>query len=180
MSIILATVLLCHQSPNKASADQLVELARQSIKNHVLGRPTPEVKTSTPSRPVFVTIEVGTTIRGCRGSLETFGDDLESAVAAAAIEACAFDPKYKPLTKKELDNFKVTVTVVHQLEAITDVRTLLPSEGLVLQSGSRVGIVLPWEGKDPQVRLGWAYRKANVSSTEAVVLKKLIGERTRG
>jgi len=50
----------------------------------------------------------------------------------------------------------------------------------VLKSGAKVGVVLPWEGKDPKTRLAWAYRKAGVKPGTSVRLYKLKAERYRG
>ena len=74
----------------------------------------------------------------------------------------------------------VTVTVVDRLESIKNVSRLSPKDGLVLQSGDRIGVVLPWEGKDPKVRLEWAYRKAGVKQGERVNLHLMVAERYRG
>jgi hypothetical protein len=40
--------------------------------------------------------------------------------------------------------------------------------------------VLPFEGKDPKVRLTWAYRKAGVAENVACNLQRMFAERFRG
>jgi hypothetical protein len=79
-----------------------------------------------------------------------------------------------------LKSFQVTVTLVKALEPISSVDGITPEQGIVLQSGDKTGIVLPWEGKDPQVRLSWAYRKAGVAEGTNAKLFRLKGERFRG
>lgn len=140
----------------------------------------PSPKTSTPPRAVFVTIERNGKILGCRGSLTPLESSLEEEVIHEARAAAQHDPRYRPLQTNDLANYLVTVTVVESLQAIDDVRGLTPSEGLVLKSGTKTGVVLPWEGKDPNVRLNWAYKKAGVSKGSPVTLYKLIAERERG
>ena len=74
----------------------------------------------------------------------------------------------------------MTVTLIERLEPLTDLATLRPGDGLVLTAGSRTGIVLPWEGRDPKTRLDWAYRKAGVVRGASVRLQRLIAPRYRG
>lgn len=135
---------------------------------------------SEPAEPVFVTIEVDNVIRGCRGSLQTRSKSLEEEVVLAARAAAAHDPRYKPLGAAELKSFKVTVTIVQSQTPVSNVAGLDPAHGLVLQSGKRFGIVLPWEGKDPQTRLRWAYRKAGVPEGSSANLFRLNAMRFRG
>lgn len=105
---------------------------------------------------------------------------LESAVASAAKSAAVADPKYKPLSPSLTSQILVTVTVVEALDVIDNVNGLGPESGLVLRSGDRVGIVLPWEGKDPSVRLKWAFSKAGVMRGTAVRLERMTAQRFRG
>lgn len=159
---------------------RLIEVARTAVVGEVRGE-KPEIPSgNTLARPVFVTIEVGGTVRGCRGDLTTRAKTLEAEVALAARAAAAHDPRYRPLAKSELKRFLVTVTVVDRTEPIANVAGLTPGDGLILKSGTRTGIVLPWEGKDPAIRLTWAYRKASVAPSAAVSLQRLVARRVRG
>lgn len=158
---------------------RLISLARSAVEAEVQGKPT-QTSGKTPPRPVFVTIEIDGQVRGCRGDLRTRAKSLEEEVVLAARSAAAHDPRYRPLTPKDLKRYLVTVTVVGRLEPLGTIAMLTPEEGLVLKAGSRTGIVLPWEGKDPATRLKWAYRKAGVAEGSAVSLQKLIAERFRG
>lgn len=74
----------------------------------------------------------------------------------------------------------VTVTVVDRLEPLSAISDLAPADGLVLRAGSKVGIVLPWEGKDPKIRLGWAYKKAGLPANSSATLERMIARRARG
>lgn len=160
--------------------DRLVALARAAIASEVREGTLPKPAETTAPKPVFVTIEVNGAIRGCRGSLETTSGSLEAEVMRAAQMACRNDPRHRPVQQRELRAMLVTVTVVDRLEPIGAVDGLSPNDGLVLRNGDKVGVVLPWEGKDPKVRLGWAYRKAGVPQGVAAKLYRLVGERYRG
>ncbi|BCM91407.1 hypothetical protein IAD21_03279 [Abditibacteriota bacterium] len=132
--------------------------------------------------PVFVTIERRGKILGCRGTLRSTQSSLEREVVNAARSAAAFDPRYRPLRPDDLKDFAVTVSVVERQTPLSmgELPTLSPEEGLVLQSGERFGIVLPFEGRDPQTRLGWAWKKAGVSPGSSCRLFRLIAQRFRG
>jgi len=111
----------------------MIPLARQAVEAEVLGRPTPSFQPSTPPRAVFVTIERKGKILGCRGSLIPLEASLEAEVVHDAQSATAHDPRYKPIQPGDLADYLVTVTVVQSMSPISDIATLLPSEGLVLK-----------------------------------------------
>jgi hypothetical protein len=155
----------------------LVALARAAVEAEVRGDAPPQVASQTPPRAVFVTIERKGRVVGCRGALECRTRSLEEEVVLAAQAAAAHDPRYRPLRPRDLTDFLVTVTVVERLDPLDRIESLPPAEGLVLKSGARTGVVLPWEGK---VRLAWAYRKAGVPAGTACTLLRMKAERVRG
>jgi AMMECR1 domain-containing protein len=179
-SLPLILLILAPLRASAADGLALVRLARAGVAAEVRGEPPPRIEGRSPPRPVFVTIERRGHVVGCRGSLVCRGRSLEAEVVLAARAAAGHDPRYPPLGRADLADFRVTVTVVDRLQALERVDALTPAEGLVLRSGGRTGVVLPWEGRDPQVRLGWAYRKAGVAPGTSCKLDRLIAERWRG
>jgi len=164
-----------------AESSKFIRIARDAVTETVLGQKPPSVANEPqPAKPVFVTIERNGKILGCRGSLVTRSATLAGEIQAAASSAASHDPRYKPMHPSDLKGFLVTVTLVDRLETISDVSGLTPAEGLVLTSGSKTGVVLPWEGKDPHIRLEWAYKKAGLPVGAAATLQKLIARRWRG
>lgn len=174
---VLLPLLLSQDEPNSG---HWIALARQTVEHVVLGGPAPVTKGSEPAKGVFVTIERDGTILGCRGTLSPTKKTLQDEIVAAATGAAKFDPRYGPVKKEKLGKFLVTVTVVDRLISIDTHEGLRPEEGLVLRSGSKTGVVLPWEGKDAAIRLSWAYKKAGVQPGTTVSLMKMIAERYRG
>ncbi len=132
--------------------------------------------------PIFVTIERRGKVVGCRGTLRSTQSSLEREVVHAARSAAAFDPRYRPLNSDDLKDFAVTVSVVERQMPLSmgELPTLSPEEGLVLQSGERFGIVLPFEGRAPQTRLSWAWKKAGATPGSSCRLFRLIAQRFRG
>jgi AMMECR1 domain-containing protein len=158
----------------------LITLARKAVVAEVQRKSPPKPETTTTAKPVFVTIERNGRILGCRGSLVARTQSLETEVIQAARSASSHDPRYQPMTSGDLTGMLVTVTVVLSQEPIKTVEGLSPKHGLVLTSGGRTGVVLPWEGKDPKTRLAWAYRKAGVKEGTKALLYRLVAERSRG
>ena len=174
-------------SLNDVDEAGLIRLARAAVRAEVTGTPLPPLvqhASAASARPVFVTIERGSNgaVIGCRGSLVCRERSLQDEIVRAARAACAHDPRYRPLSPRDLADFRVTVTIIERLVPLepAQVHTLAPGDGLVLQSGARTGVVLPWEGKDPRIRLGWAYKKAGVPVGAACSLQRMIARRFRG
>jgi AMMECR1 domain-containing protein len=179
--LCLAVSILC--APAAAQSEQpLLALAHSAVRAEILGLPSPTPPGRSLALPVFVTLERDGKVLGCRGSLSARTASLEEEVALAARSAAAHDPRYRPLTSADLDHLRVTVTLVRRQEPITrdEISSLAPGDGLVLRQGGRTGIVLPWEGRDPAVRLRWAYRKAGAAEGSAAQLYRLTAERFKG
>jgi AMMECR1 domain-containing protein len=173
------------QAPQDTRIDALIALARATVRAVVEGSPLPPLPPEnerTPARGVFVTIERNKVVLGCRGCLGPLYESLEKEVAEAARSAAASDPRYRPVTPTDLKDFLITVTIVERLEPLGRgaVFSLKPQDGLVLTAGGRTGVVLPYEGKYPAIRLRWAYRKAGVTEGGACTLQRMTAERYRG
>lgn len=165
---------------NTAEQDELVVLAKAAVRAEVTGQAPPAITNRSPAKPVFVTIERKGKVVGCRGGLETRSGSLQEEIVLAARAAAKHDPRYPPLTDKSLQDYQVTVTIVEHLDLIGSAESLRPADGLVLKAGTRIGVVLPWEGKDPVTRLQWAYKKAGVQPGAACQLQRMKAERFRG
>lgn len=159
---------------------RLIAIAKDAVIAEVKGQKQDPIKNGLTPEPVFVTIELNGKVVGCRGSLAPRSRSLEEEIRLAARSAAAHDPRYRPLTPADLERFQVTVTIVKGTDAISDIDGLRPEDGLILKAGTRTGIVLPWEGKDPKVRLQWAYRKAGVPLGTSCQLQRLKAIRFKG
>ena len=163
------------QSPNSSL---LAEFTYQTVDCILKGLPIPGPTSKTSPKAVFVTIESNGKVLGCRGTMEPSEPTLEQEIQKAAKSASLFDPRYHRINIGK-SPFAVTLTIVDRSEPLGSVDTLRPEEGLILRSSTGVGVVLPWEGKDPHTRLGWAYTKAGTQRNAPVRLERLYAKRFR-
>lgn len=131
---------------------------------------------------VFVTIEKRGQIapRGCRGTLQPITDTLAQEIIRNTIAACTRDAAQAPLKRHELAQCLISLTIVTRLQPITSLSQHDPKQnGLVAQNGSRVGVILPYEGNNSATQLQWAKRKAGLKPNASVQLFELFAARFR-
>jgi uncharacterized protein len=119
----------------------------------------------------FVTLTQKGSLRGCIGSLTAYRP-LREDVSANAVNAALRDPRFPPLTARELSETQIEVSVLSAPEpyAFTDradaISRLRPGvDGLTLEYGSRRGTFLPqvWDSlSGPEEFLAHLVRKAGL------------------
>ena len=127
----------------------LLGIARQSIEAVLEGR-RPEVEVSALDaelrRPsgAFVTLnERGGELRGCIGSIEAVVP-LAQAVASSAVNAAFRDPRFYPVTREELPNLHIEISVMSPIVIVDDVDAIeVGRDGLIISRGGRAGLLLP-------------------------------------
>ncbi|MFC1665090.1 AmmeMemoRadiSam system protein B [Pseudomonadota bacterium] len=104
-------------------------------------------------RGVFVTLKLNGQLRGCIGNLTPKRSLIEDT-ASSAYAAAFKDPRFEPLSKQEMDNIKIGISVLSTPSPIdfdsesSLIDQLVPGEdGLILREGSNSGTFLPsvWE-----------------------------------
>jgi len=144
----------------------LVRLARRSIEEYLAKRVRIKPPAETPEslkvkRGVFVTLNslVGGVkeLRGCIG-FPYPTNPLVEATIESAIEAAVGDPRFPPVTLKEMDNVVVEVSVLTKPELIvvSSPRELpkvirIGVDGLIVERGFYKGLLLP------QVPVEWGW-----------------------
>jgi len=134
--------------------EKLVRLARKSAEYSVasgigLGE-TCDDKELLEERGVFVTLHSfpGKELRGCIG-MPYASKPLWGAVLEMAVEASIHDPRFSPMTGKELEETIVEVSVLTRPEEILCEKKRLPKfvkigeDGLIVQRGHHSGLLLP-------------------------------------
>lgn len=142
-----------------AGKETLLDLARRSIR-HGLDRGKPlavdaaDFNAELQSvRACFVTLERRDMLRGCIGHLEASLPLVED-VAENAFSAALRDPRFSPLTREELQDLEIHISVLTPAESLPCdseadlLRQIRPYvDGLILSDGPRRGTFLPsvWE-----------------------------------
>lgn len=135
----------------------LLSFARQSL-NACVNKNLPPLPQDIPAilnenRGCFVTLTMNGTLRGCIGYIDPIMP-LYKAVIENARNAALNDPRFSPVTEKELEKVKIEVSALTEPKELLfeDPIDLLEKlephvDGVILQKGSRQSTFLPqvWE-----------------------------------
>ncbi len=157
--------------------EQLLQIARQSIRNGLYGGDALEVALHelsdalTARLGVFVTLMQQDNLRGCIGSMHS-SEPLAQSVAESAHGAAFNDTRFPQLAEHELDQVRIEVSILSPMEPLTSpnrsdlLATLRPDvDGLLLQDRHYRSTFLPkvWEQlPDPEEFLNHLLVKAGL------------------
>ena len=125
----------------------LHKIAHTVIWNKASGKEVPEFNITSERlkelRGAFVTINKKGSLRGCIGHIKGFKPLYKSVEEMA--EAAAFqDPRFPPVTKKELKDLDIEISVLTPFKQITDVSEIeVGVHGLYIEQGFYSGLLLP-------------------------------------
>lgn len=136
--------------PGKLTAEERKELfriARASVEAAVRDKPMPETSPLTPvlgeKRGVFVTLKVRGQLRGCIGYIEAV-KPLYRAAAEMAREAAVGDPRFPPVSEKELPLLEYEISVLTPKRQISDPKEFVTGKhGIIVERDGRSGVFLP-------------------------------------
>ena len=173
-----------------ADKKQLKEIALQSIKDSLdskpIARPTLHSQLSILNSKcgAFVSLHKYGRLRGCIGH---FGEDypLHEIVAEMARAAAFEDPRFTPVTREELDDINIEISVLTPMRRIQSIDEFeLHRHGIYIRKGFRSGTFLPqvadevnWTKEEfighcsqDKAGLGWdGWRDAELYVYEAIV-----------
>jgi AmmeMemoRadiSam system protein A len=93
-------------------------------------------------------------------------DSLADVVARAAVAAATRDGRFDAVRREELPELHIEISVLGPVSAIDSDEVEVGRHGLVVQLGSRRGLLLPQvpvdRGWDRETFLGWTCRKAGL------------------
>src|SRR6185503_3089958 len=97
----------------------LLDLARSSIESQVTGCPSaaPGPLDLPDASGVFVTIKRRGQLRGCLGTLQNRAG-LAAEVIRCAADSASEDPRFPPVSREELPDLSLEISVLGPLEAI--------------------------------------------------------------
>lgn len=131
----------------------LLAIARDAIAHQLLGTPERGWPGFDPPGAAFVTLRLGGELRGCIGSLEP-RRSLAEDVRHNAVSAAFHDPRFPPLSAKELADVEIEVSELTPLEPLgcaseaEALAALRPFEdGVLIEHGRHRATFLPqvWE-----------------------------------
>ena len=136
------------------------------------GKPFRRFKVDAPvlkeNRGAFVTITKNGQLRGCIGYIEGRGP-LHKTIEEMAEAAAFRDPRFRPVTEKELPDLEFEISVLTPLRRLTDVNEIeVGKHGIYIKKGWNSGLLLPQVateyGWDRQTFLEHTCQKAGLPS----------------
>jgi AmmeMemoRadiSam system protein A len=126
---------------------QLLAYARSAIQSRFdeapVTFPRPSSGTFSQCRGVFVTLRVGTELRGCVGYIESKATLIET-VREVAQKAAFEDPRFSPVEPKEIPGISIEISLMSPLKILKDPAAIeLGKHGLVIEAEGRRGLLLP-------------------------------------
>ncbi len=126
---------------------RLLAIARKTLDATVAKGPPPRIEPAegrlAEKKGVFVTLKTNGHLRGCIGYVEP-RSPLSTAVSEMTVAAATADPRFPPVTKSELRDIHIEISVLSLFRRIGDAKEIeLGRHGLYLVKGARAGLLLP-------------------------------------
>ena len=169
----------CFEKAEKS--DAYVRLARASVEAWVRRREKISVPEGLPEEMTtrragtFVSLHKDGRLRGCIGTIGATEKNVAKEIIQNAISACSRDPRFAPVTPKELSRLEISVDVLGELEPVDSPAELdVKRYGVVVSHGLKRGLLLPnLDGVDTvedQIRI--AREKGGIRETEPYKLER--------
>lgn len=165
----------------QAAEDEYVRLARYGVETFVrtgraakLPEGLPEELTGLRAG-VFVSLHKDGQLRGCIGTTAPTTVSVAREILQNGVSACARDPRFPPVTERELSDLEYSVDVLGEAENISSLEELdVKRYGVIVTNGLRRGLLLPdLEGVDTVARqIDIARQKAGIGEREEVSLQR--------
>ena len=132
---------------SKEERKALLDLARNTIKAKLDGRPLPHFEPFTETlkepRGAFVTLHKHGDLRGCIGYVEAI-KPLWQSVQDMAIAAAFQDPRFSPLQPDEYDDIDIEISVMSPIKKISSIDEIeVGKHGIIIKRGFNQGLLLP-------------------------------------
>lgn len=163
----------------KEKEDPWVRLARYSLETFIKTGQYAKLPQDLPQElrenraGAFVTLKENGALRGCIGTISPVKDSLAEEILSNAVSAAVDDPRFDPVTARELPQLVYSVDVLDPPEPITSAKELDTRwYGVIVENGGRRGLLLPnLAGIDTvEKQISIARQKAGISAQEPVRL----------
>jgi AmmeMemoRadiSam system protein A len=132
---------------NDGEKETLRHIAKTVIQSKARGKPVPEFtvdsRTLKEKRGAFVTINRKGQLRGCIGYIKALRP-LHETVEEMAAQAAFHDPRFDPVSERELPDLEIEISVLTPLKKIKDVEEIeVGKHGILMEKGFSSGLLLP-------------------------------------
>lgn len=178
---------------SSSERDQLITLARENIRSLLFTNKRTTVNTEKLpeifKKPLgaFVTLKIHGTLRGCIGRFIS-SEPLYQVVLESSESSAFEDPRFSPLTKDELPESDIEITVLGPLKKINNINEIvLGRHGIYITKDNMSGTMLPqvaienhwtveqflgYTSRD-KAGIGWdGWKNADIYIYEGIVLEE--------
>jgi len=136
--------------------DRLLQISRTALSRSLLSQPIDVPPPSNPNllrkRGTFVTLKKKGSLRGCIGFSEPILP-LYQSVIQAVIFAAKRDPRFPPVSRSELPDLEIEISVLGPLVPLDTPRNIkIGTHGLIIEKNDARGLLLP----QVPVENGWS------------------------
>ena len=126
---------------------ELLKIARESLTAIVSAKEYSPAEDLNPKlhqkAGAFVTLHLRGELRGCIGLIEAYLPLCET-VAEMAAKAAVADPRFESVTKSEVDEIEIEISVLSPLKKIADPgEVVVGKHGVLIEKGYYRGLLLP-------------------------------------
>ncbi len=135
------------QTLSPADKKALLAFVRETISGYLTTQMVPLPRGFAPAameaRGVFVTLKKRGNLRGCIGRM-TPDRPLANLVGAMALQAAFEDPRFAPVTLKELPDLEIEISVLTPMQPVPGPEAIVVGrDGVLLKKGGRSAVFLP-------------------------------------
>ena len=137
------------QEPTLKPADKkaMLRFARETISRFLSTQTVPLARGFSPDiqypQGVFVTLKKHEQLRGCIGRIVPDAP-LSKLVGAMALQSAFEDPRFNPVTAKELGDLEIEISVLTPMKQVKGPEAIVVGrDGVVLKKGGRSAVFLP-------------------------------------
>jgi AMMECR1 domain-containing protein len=140
-------------------------------------RSLPPVSQNAQPSGLFVTLSLNGKTRACWGSPYPKAGSLARTTVETTLDALNREYRYPPIQAHEWRKLKPQVTLIRKMEPVGKQDSLNPiTEGLLVRSGGRSGVMLPGEAVDATYQRVQALLKAGISPKEPYQSYRLVSD----
>ncbi|MCK4533874.1 AmmeMemoRadiSam system protein A, partial [bacterium] len=132
---------------NESQKEKLLKIARLTLETYLTTKNKPDFQIEDEilkeKRGTFVTLHKNDKLRGCIGNM-VGQKALWKTVRDMVIESALNDSRFSPVTKEELNQIDIEISVLTPLERVDDVeKIIMGKHGVIIKKGFRQGVFLP-------------------------------------